>query len=295
VNEVTFSAHGKWILAGEHAVLRGSPALVFPVANGGMTLRYDPGPQPLQLKLEGERGEELKLLAWGVIENGAKRLEHNLVETTGTLTLSSNLPIGAGLGASAVLCVVITRWFQHLGWIHGEKLYDFARGLEDLFHGESSGVDIAVALGDRGLRFIRGGERAPLEIAWRPRIYLSYSGVRGVTSECVAKVKALNAANPAFGEEIDARMRLAVERAELAMASTSESRFGDLAEAIEMAGSCFRDWGLCEGAMGDHLSWLRGHGAAAVKPTGSGGGGYAVSLWRHPPPLEAASRLQAVF
>lgn len=295
MTESRFSAQGKWILAGEHAVLRGSPALVFPVANGGMTLSYEPSVQPLQLKLAGDRGEELKLLAWGVVENGAERLKHNLVEATGTLTLSSNLPIGAGLGASAVLCVVIARWFEHLGWIHPEKLYEFARGLEDLFHGESSGVDIAVALSNRGLRFVRGGERIPLEVAWRPRIYLSYSGARGVTSECVAKVKALNSSNPALGEEIDQRMRMAVERAETAMTSTSEARFGALAEAIEMAGSCFHDWGLSDGAMGDHLAWLRGHGAAAVKPTGSGGGGYAISLWRHPPPPAVASRLQSAF
>ncbi len=295
MNSARFSAQGKWILAGEHAVLRGCPALVFPIAKSGMTLSYEASSHPLHLKLEGERGEELKLLAWGVVENGAERLEHNLVEATGNLTLSSNLPIGAGLGASAVLCVVIARWFEHLGWIHSDKLYEFARGLEDLFHGESSGVDIAVALSNQGLRFVRGGEREPLLTTWSPRIYLSYSGARGVTSECVAKVKLLNSVNSSLGNDIDNRMRMAVDRAGRAMTSDRESRFGELAEAIEMAGSCFRDWGLSDGTMGEHLSWLRGHGAAAVKPTGSGGGGYALSLWRHAPPPDLAATLQSAF
>lgn len=288
-------AQGKWILAGEHAVLRGCPALVFPIANGGMELTYEASSHPLSLRLAGERGEELKLLAWGVVENGAQRLGHNLVEVNGNLVLTSNLPIGVGLGASAALCVVISRWFERLGWIESHKLYDFARGLEDMFHGESSGVDIAVALGGQGLRFARAGERMNLLPTWSPRLYLSFSGGRGVTSECVAKVKSLFQSAPSLAQAIDQRMVSAVALAEKALLSATESRFGELTEAIEMAGSCFADWGLCEGNLGEHLAWLRHQGAAAVKPTGSGGGGYALSLWRHPPPATIANQLISVY
>jgi mevalonate kinase len=288
---ISFSAPGKWILAGEHSVLRGCPALVFPVAACGMELKFTPGPQPLSLRFAGARGEELKLLAWGVAENGAERLGRVLAEITGTLTLASNLPIGVGLGASAALCVTVSRWFEYLGWLEASELYDFARGLEDLFHGESSGVDIAVALRGEGLRFERGGKPVPLETAWTPRLFLSYSGSRGVTSECVSRVKQLFHSNPALGRDLDRRMASSVAMAEEALVSVGDDRFGRLAEAIEMAGSCFSEWGLADGEIGTHLSWLRGQGAAAVKPTGSGGGGFALSLWRHPPPAELAAVL----
>lgn len=277
-------ASGKWILAGEHAVLRGSPALVFPIQSCGMTLEYKVSAEPLSLHLIGERGSELKLLTWGVIENAVQRLGQKPTALTGQLTVSSNIPMGAGLGASAALCAVISRWCQYLGWLSETDIYEFARSLEDLFHGESSGVDVAVALSGQGLRFIRGGERTVLDINWRPFFYLSYSGQRGVTAECVAKVKQLHAESPKLALDLDARMRAAVELATEALSGTPTSNLGQLIEALGMANSCFNEWGLIEGQLRTHLEDLRKWGALAVKPTGSGGGGYVLSLWAQSPP-----------
>lgn len=277
-------APGKWILAGEHAVLRGSPALVFPIQSSGMTLEYSPTTESLELELVGERGDELKLLAWGVIENAVQRLGQKPTALTGNIKISSNIPVGAGLGASASLCAVVSRWCQNNGWLEEKNIYEFARRLEDLFHGESSGVDVAVALGGQGLRFVRDGERTTLNLNWSPMFYLSYSGQRGATSECVSKVKQLHANNLELASSLDERMRAAVELAAAALQSDQAQGFGHLVEAIGMANSCFNEWGLIEGKLRAHLDLLRQSGAVAVKPTGSGGGGYALSLWSHPPP-----------
>ena len=284
-------ASGKWILAGEHAVLRGSPALVFPIQSCGMTLEYSSGSESLELQLVGERGDELKLLAWGVIENAVQRLGQKATSLTGKIKISSNVPIGAGLGASASLCAVVSRWCQHLGWLLEKDIYEFARSLEDLFHGESSGVDVAVALGGKGLRFVRGGERTVLNLNWQPSFYLSYSGQRGVTSECVAKVKQLHHNNPELALSLDERMRAAVELASTALLGEKSPGFGQLVEALGMANSCFNEWGLIDGKLRAHLDHLRQSGAVAVKPTGSGGGGYALSLWSNPPPENLKSIL----
>jgi mevalonate kinase len=45
----------------------------------------------------------------------------------------------------------------------------------------------------------------------------------------------------------------------------------------------FSGWGLTTGVLGDHIQQLKDYGALAVKPTGSGDGGYVLSLWRQPP------------
>ena len=196
------------------------------------------------------------------------------------------------MGGSAALCVGIGKFFVDLGFIRAEEVYDFARELEDLFHGESSGVDIAVSLAGHGLAFERGGHRSNLFVEWTPKWFLSYSGKKGVTSECVKKVKEIWVRSEAQGQKIDNKMREAVALAKSALSMTkSSAAFEQLAKGIQLAGECFEEWGLCEGALHKHLDFIRGAGAAAVKPTGSGGGGYVLSLWKEEPPESLRSIL----
>ncbi|WII71885.1 hypothetical protein QJS83_15585 [Bdellovibrio sp. 22V] len=289
--DFTCKSFGKWILAGEHAVLRGVPALVFPIQSRNLELSYAKGEQPLELRLVGDHGKDLQLLVWGVLEKACEIKKISRSELKGTLLLESSIPVGAGMGASAALCVALTRWLGHLGYVNEADFYEFARDLENLFHGESSGVDIAVALSGEGLYFIRNGARKPLKTAWKPQWYISYSGKRGVTVDAVNKVKDLILKNPSLGEKIDTKMAKAVEIAERALQMDAKEGLSVLAEAIDLAGQCFEQWGLNEGAPAKHIEWLREQGALAVKPTGSGGGGYVLSLWDHEPPQETLNKL----
>ncbi|NUN07502.1 MAG: hypothetical protein HUU57_17290 [Bdellovibrio sp.] len=282
---------GKWILAGEHAVLRGVPALVFPIQSRNLELSYQKGSNPLELRLVGDHGKDLQLLVWGVLEKACEIKKISRADLTGHLVLESSIPVGAGMGASATLCVALTRWLGFLGYVEEAEYYEFARNLENLFHGESSGVDIAVALTGQGLYFTRAGERKPLKASWHPQWYISYSGKRGVTVEAVNKVKDLLLKNPTLGEQIDAQMAKAVEIAEHALKFDAQQGLPLLAEAIELAGQCFEQWGLNEGAPAEHIQWLRGNGALAVKPTGSGGGGYVLSLWNQRPSKDVLEKL----
>ncbi len=286
------TVHGKWILAGEHAVLRGSPALVFPVQGKAMTLSFTSSERDLSVEFSGEHGDELRLLFWGVIEKALEMTSRTRSVLHGHFQITNSIPVGAGLGASAALCVGLGRWFAWRGWVAESELPEFCRLLENLFHGESSGVDIAVALSGRGLCFIRGGERYAIEPRWQPEWYLSYSGKRGVTSECVARVKALWTRDEVLGKRIDQDMREAVAMAARALQLSSATEgFDLLAEAINKARTCFEHWGLTSGEIGSHVQMLINHGAYAVKPTGSGDGGYVLSLWRKAPPADLSSLL----
>lgn len=282
---------GKWILAGEHSVLRGVPALVFPIQSREMHLQYVRSPEPLRFDLLGAHGEELQLLVWGVLDKACELLKIKKSDLQGTVTLSSTVPVGAGMGASAALCVALTRWLGFLGHVQEGEFYDFARNLENLFHGESSGVDIAVALSGSGLHFERHGERLPLSTNWQPQWYISYCGERGVTLDAVNKVKALISKNETLGNALDEQMRDAVSLAKEALMNSETEGFSQLVKAIELAGDCFSQWDLNRGAPEKHMTWLKSQGAAAVKPTGSGGGGYVLSLWKQTPPSEALIHL----
>lgn len=304
--QLTFTTrvHGKWIVAGEHSVLRGSPALAFPVYGKFLEMKWRDA-ESFSVSFDGDRGHEFQILFAGVFDRALEILGRSLDRglRRGHFEVTSTLPVGAGLGASAALAVAVGRWFVSQGVIDDARLFDFSRELENLFHGESSGVDVAVAIESRGLHFERfagdfKNRMRGFDPTWQPCWYISYSGTRGITSECVARVKSFIAENPKAGAELDAQMSEAVRSAEEVLCDgkkSTDDRIETLAQAIEKAADCFAKWGLSNGEMGRHLEWLRESGAIAVKPTGSGGGGYALSLWRERPPREIEEKLTPVF
>jgi len=285
---------GKWILAGEHAVLRGVPALVFPLRSRVLDLSYvcSSNAKTLNVYLQGDHGDELELLVWGVIERACELKKIEKASLLGDLTIKSSIPVGAGMGASAALCVALTKWLGYLKLVTEDEMFEFARTLENLFHGESSGVDIAVSLNGQGLYFERSGTRRVLEVKWTPQWYISYSGKRGVTLKCVSQVKEFIAQNAALGVSLDAQMKEAVLTCEKALTQPDqELGMKLLQQGIQSAGEVFEKWGLTEGAPQTHMELLKKSGAIAVKPTGSGGGGYVLSLWATPPPADLMSQL----
>jgi mevalonate kinase len=71
-------------------------------------------------------------------------------------------------------------------------------------------------------------------------------------------------------EVIDGTMRFVIDESE-----------NDLKwiEALNLAQSCFLDWGLVPNEAQKHIDVLSKAGALCSKMTGSGGGGYILSLW----------------
>jgi mevalonate kinase len=277
------TTHGKWILAGEHAVLRGSPALVFPLNEKSLTLTYQANNDKTLAEFTGECGDDAHLLFWSVVEQAAEKTNHSINDIKGHFQIHNTIPIGAGLGASGALCAAVAKWFVWRGWVKAEDLFSFARNLENLFHRNSSGIDIVGALATSGTLFWRDKPWQPFQPQWQPNWYLSFSNEMGITSHCVKKVESRLQTSPDEAQQIDQQMQESVAIAQTALSQDAEHGFDLLTKAIHLANDCFVKWDLTGGELGRHIDALLDAGAVAAKPTGSGAGGYILSLWDQPP------------
>ncbi len=273
---------GKWILSGEHTVLRGGEALVFPLKSQWLDWKLNPeGQGSLEVVIPKGYPDEFKLLFWSVFEKACSLCHTSPSQFSGILEMRAQILIGSGLGASATLCVALTRWFQTLGLVSQDSAFSFAKQLEDVFHGESSGVDVAVVMQEQGLVFKKNEKPVPFQAKFQPHWYLSHCGEKGITKECVNKVKALEAKDSLQFLKIDEQMKQATSLCKKALLENSNESFSVLKTALDLGADCFSQWGLITPALKFHLQELKASGAVAIKPTGSGGGGFVLSLWDH--------------
>ncbi|MDF2868340.1 MAG: Mevalonate kinase, partial [Gammaproteobacteria bacterium] len=84
-------------------------------------------------------------------------------------------------------------------------------------------------------------------------------------------------------QQIDKDMQNSVYLAEEALKLNATEGLTQLKQALDLACACFVRWGLTSGKVAEHLNQLREAGAIAVKPTGSGDGGFVLSLWQQKP------------
>jgi mevalonate kinase len=136
---------------------------------------------------------------------------------------------------------------------------------------------VACVLEAAPIRYVKGKPAEALALGWKPFLYLCDTGRRSSTKSCVEKVE--SAARP----DLDQRMGEAVRQVGAALLAGSGGIM-QLAEGMNLAASCFEEWGL--GVDPGLVDKLRRAGALAVKPTGSGGGGFLLTLWTAPPPPE---------
>lgn len=272
---------GKWILTGEHAVTKGYPAIVFPLPSLGLRLEFFDGDRPLHI------------IADEVLSDACERALTRILPPEewprGSLHIQCTIPVASGLGSSAALCGALGNWLVAQNKISAAEMLSTCVEMENEFHGQSSGTDIAAVCSGKPIWFEKNKPLQPVELGWQPKIYLSHSGQSSSTSASIAKVETYRqnhlAASKA-GEDIDQQMGNTAEMMKFALSQNEMLGLRSLAEAIEIACLCFDRWGLLPDFVRAEIQRLKEAGALAVKPTGSGDGGYLLSLWSSAPSSE---------
>jgi mevalonate kinase len=215
-------APGKIILSGEHAVVYGKPALVMAVNRYATALVFPQKKLKLSIDLlDFESSSSLTVQAlrelkqrlyknYHMFLNGELGIRDVLkkpfelfeflfitlldglqlkMDKGVNIQLSSNIPIGCGMGSSAATILSVLKGvgeFFKLD-LNPEKYYDFGLEAEKLQHGQSSGVDPYVSLYGGFVRF-QQKKATKLPMPQLPFYIVNTGNPSCTTGECVFSV-----------------------------------------------------------------------------------------------------------
>jgi len=196
---ISSTATGKTILFGEHAVVHGSPAIAVPIHAIQVKAIIQPSisSQESMIWIRNNNGKEsFKLtdlaednLFRGTITEFQHELQFSLPPFI--LTVTSEIPIAAGLGSSAAVAVAVIRV---LGEFVGRKLSNemvnrIAYRSEVIQHGSPSGIDNSVIAYEKPVYFEKDKPLEILQIKKKIHVVLGDSGERTLTKDVIQFVQ----------------------------------------------------------------------------------------------------------
>ena len=267
-------AYGKLILAGEHAVVYGVPAIAVGIDRGSRALT-----RPAS-------ANRLRIAAWNV--DVGERDEHDLsrafaallasARTRGAVApieieASTDLPAGGGLGCSAALGVAVARAISPDA--SDEDILADAMAWEKIFHGNPSGVDAAVATLGGAIQFVRGVGIENVDTSGSLVFAIGHSGNASSTKTMVEGLARLREAQPTMVGAAFERIRAIVADVRSAIEAGDIAALG---EALDENQEVLAELALSTRDIDAMCAVARDAGALGCKLTGAGGGGCVVAL-----------------
>ena len=265
-------APGKLILSGEHAVVRGHLAIALAVSRGTtVQLRAHAGPTHI---------------AASTIQDGrlAQAIAAMLPPTGLSVHITTDLPVGRGMGSSAALAVALVRARAGLEGrtASAEECIEQGFVAERIFHGSPSGVDHTVSSLGGGVRYRRGQPVVPFTPPPLTLVVMD-TGIAGDTAQLVAGVGAL--------PDVDARLAHIGEitQAISAHLSLPDPELPTLGGLLTENHRRLQAIGVSTPLLDALVAASLDAGAWGAKLAGAGGGGVAFALTDTPAPVIAAA------
>ncbi|MCY4444486.1 MAG: hypothetical protein OXC44_06795 [Proteobacteria bacterium] len=280
LSDVTVESCGKVIMTGEHAVMYGAKAVAAALVDKRMFVSvsfHDDIDSGVKVFLfEKDFTAECVSTIHKALELLRIKVERGM-----SVHIQSHIPLGAGLGASAALCVGVIRALAACYDItlSSERLMGLANILEERFHGSPSGLDVAaVCLFSVAplISFAKREGKPHYVTLPSPRCFhfwlvdstlrsstkamVERSGGYFSSSQCAQRVAAFDDCHDLFVK--------ACRLQDHNLLAQSMTRSAELLSAIDVVGA----------RLSQMMEKLLDLGVLAAKPTGSGGAGYVLVL-----------------
>ncbi len=288
-------APGKIILAGEHAVVYGRPALAVPVFGVQARVRVTrrgaqwwvtaPAVQ-LDARLHDLPAEHPLRRAVVLTQAAVSGLPPAHVHIT------SSIPVAAGLGSGAAVTVALVRALAALAGqaLPAARVNALAYEVEKLYHGTPSGIDNTVITYARPIVYRKGTGWQPLFVARPVPLVIADTGQSASTRAMVRGVRERWQAAPARVEALFDAIAQAVAAAQAALAT------GDLAalgQALRDNHAHLQALGVSTPALDALVDAALAAGAYGAKLAGAGGGGNMLAITRAEDQARVAAALRA--
>jgi mevalonate kinase len=267
------SASAKFLLAGEYSVLLEGPALAIPLVN--LQLHYHESPNSsdsgqaspsTRVYLNHERITDHERLS--------KVLALREIITTAPapseIHITTQIPIGKGLGSSAALCVAMTRFHHHEST--REQVAEIALEGEKLFHGNPSGVDPYCVSFEAPIAYTR----SPRQCHTLDLGSLKDSGLIFLLRDSGGEHSTKVQLQTVMTKESLIR-ELAVEAKQMLEAVGRDAK--GIAPIMKRIQVILNEAGASSPAIEANIAELYSLGAQGAKITGSGRGGFVVSVF----------------
>jgi mevalonate kinase len=283
---ITSSSPGKTILFGEHAVVYGFPAIAVPINSIQLKISLLGAPDQPQgsIRLRNyETGEDVVLSELGEGHPLNATLQIIAAELkvdhfpAAVITISSTIPIASGLGSSAALAVALVRGFsQFVGFnLNDQRINDLAFEVEKIQHGTPSGIDNSVIAFNKPLYYVKGQPAEFLTFEKPLTLVIADTGIRSLTREVVAEVRARREKEPAVVIPLLSQIGVIAQTAREKLIHTDLLAVGSLMNENQrllqkLGVSCLELERLVDAA--------RKAGALGAKLCGSGKGGNIIAI-----------------
>jgi len=282
---ITSNAPGKTILFGEHAVVYGFPAIAVPITSIHTKTTIEPaiGSKENIIRIRNHRWKEdlpYKQLdkespVFSSIENFKSYLGIRIPPFR--ITISSTIPISAGLGSSAAVAVSIIRSLsKFVGYrLSDKQVSEIAYLSEVVQHGTPSGIDNSVISFQMPVFFMKGREIETIRFSKDILFVLADSEERTPTIDVVTSVRERKAAEPDRIQNILKDIGDIAHKAKPALEKGSINKIGDL---MIQNHNALVNLGVSSSRLDSLVETALLAGAKGAKLCGGGRGGFMVSV-----------------